>query len=498
MKKRSILSSIEVKTPCSQNWESMYGNDVVRFCEHCVKNVHNLSAMTRKDAEKLVARSKGGICIQYVRRPDGKIQTMSDKLYQISGRASRLAAGVFGASLSLATAVMAQTETAPAGPAAIEVRIMVEKTAAEKEKAANSISGVVTDPNGAIIPGTDVTLTDQKTGTKLITSSDADGNYIFSAIEEGTYTLTAKSTGFAKKIVQNVQFSPGAGSKVDVELKPEDPTQYVTVGGAMAVSANYENELIKAVDEEDLDRIKQLIGQGVDVNLKDENEGLTALHVAVDNGSLEVVQLLLNAGAKVNARDKERQTPIMHIAENYYPDDEYEEDEEAEEASEESAAQGEEATEEVAAADEAEVADKSESKTPEKVKSDSREQRAVKILSLLIAYGAKINLRDSDGFTALMYAAQNEEPEVLRILVSHKAEINLAAKNGRTALMEAANAEELENVKVLLGAGAEVNLKDKEGDTAWDLTTESGIEDLLVAHGAIIEQDDEEPEPQDN
>lgn len=496
MKKRSILNSIEVKTPCSQNWESMYGNDVVRFCEHCVKNVHNLSAMTRKDAEKLVARSKGGICIQYVRHPDGKIQTMSDKLYQISGRASRLAAGIFGASLSLATAVMAQTETAPPEPAAVEVRVIVEKTAAEKEKAANSISGVVTDPNGAIIPGARVTLTDQKTGVKISTTSDSEGNYIFSTIEEGTYTLTAACQYFTKKIVQNIQYSPGVGSNVDVQLDVDPMVQSVTVGGAMVVSANYENELIKAVDEEDLDRIKQLIGQGVNVNVKDENEGLTALHVAVNSGNIEIVQLLLNAGAKVNARDKERQTPMMHIAENYYPDDEYEEQgEEAEESAEE-AAEG--ATEESAAADEAEVADKSESKTTEKVKSDSRDQRAVKILNLLIAYGAKINLRDSDGFTALMYAAQNEEPEVLHMLISHRAEVNLAAKNGRTALMEAANAEELENVKVLLGAGAEVNLKDKEGDTAWDLTTHEEIEDLLVAHGAIVEQDDEEPEPQDN
>ena len=60
--------------------------------------------------------------------------------------------------------------------------------------------------------------------------------------------------------------------------------------------------------------------------------------------------------------------------------------------------------------------------------------------------------------------------------------------------MMAAQDDSLEKVRVLVLAGTDVNLKDKEGESAWDRTSEDAIEDLLVAHGAIVDNDDyEEP-----
>jgi hypothetical protein len=76
MPKKGFLDSIEVKTPCLQSWEEMRGNEQIRFCDHCAKDVNNLSEMTRKQARKIVAQSNGGICVRYIRRPDGRIQTI--------------------------------------------------------------------------------------------------------------------------------------------------------------------------------------------------------------------------------------------------------------------------------------------------------------------------------------------------------------------------------------------------------------------------------------
>jgi hypothetical protein len=51
MSKKKVIDAIEVKSPCSESWDEMQGNDQVRFCSHCAKSVNNLSEMTRREAE---------------------------------------------------------------------------------------------------------------------------------------------------------------------------------------------------------------------------------------------------------------------------------------------------------------------------------------------------------------------------------------------------------------------------------------------------------------
>ena len=80
MSKKSLLDAVEVKSPCSQSWSEMRGNDRIRFCDHCAKDAHNLSRFTRKDARRLVKQSNGAICVRYVRRLDGRIERRKDEI----------------------------------------------------------------------------------------------------------------------------------------------------------------------------------------------------------------------------------------------------------------------------------------------------------------------------------------------------------------------------------------------------------------------------------
>ena len=48
---RSPLDRIKIASPCTADWRFMLGNDLVRFCGQCNKNVYNLSAMKREEAE---------------------------------------------------------------------------------------------------------------------------------------------------------------------------------------------------------------------------------------------------------------------------------------------------------------------------------------------------------------------------------------------------------------------------------------------------------------
>jgi hypothetical protein len=47
----------------------MTGDDRQRFCAHCRKFVHNLTAMPRDEAERLVCRSAGELCVRFARDP---------------------------------------------------------------------------------------------------------------------------------------------------------------------------------------------------------------------------------------------------------------------------------------------------------------------------------------------------------------------------------------------------------------------------------------------
>ena len=53
----------------------MNGDDRVRFCGECKLHVYNLSAMSKVDAEDLIATHEGRLCIRYFQRADGTVIT---------------------------------------------------------------------------------------------------------------------------------------------------------------------------------------------------------------------------------------------------------------------------------------------------------------------------------------------------------------------------------------------------------------------------------------
>lgn len=69
------LDKVRVAAPCNADWDAMIGNYRSRFCGQCNLNVYNLSSMTRSEAESLIARSEGRLCVRFYRRADGSILT---------------------------------------------------------------------------------------------------------------------------------------------------------------------------------------------------------------------------------------------------------------------------------------------------------------------------------------------------------------------------------------------------------------------------------------
>jgi len=68
-----LLARIRVATPCQADWSQMTGDERVRHCAHCKKDVFNLSELSREQAERLIIEKNGDLCARYFKRQDGTI-----------------------------------------------------------------------------------------------------------------------------------------------------------------------------------------------------------------------------------------------------------------------------------------------------------------------------------------------------------------------------------------------------------------------------------------
>ena len=94
------------------------------------------------------------------------------------------------------------------------------------------IQGTVKDQSGGVIPGATVTLTNEGTGLKLTAKSGGAGDYNFTPIRIGTYTVSAVYKGFQRVDQKHVTVQVQQQVVVNLTLPPGQVTQTVEVTGA--------------------------------------------------------------------------------------------------------------------------------------------------------------------------------------------------------------------------------------------------------------------------
>lgn len=94
-----------------------------------------------------------------------------------------------------------------------------------------SLSGTVTDPSGALIPGATVTLVDTATNYTQTATSNASGIYTFNALPPAPYRLTVTKEGFKTKVLEHVQIIPEQENGLNLQLEVGGAAQTVTVSG---------------------------------------------------------------------------------------------------------------------------------------------------------------------------------------------------------------------------------------------------------------------------
>lgn len=91
-----------------------------------------------------------------------------------------------------------------------------------------TVSGVVKDPSGAVIPGVQVTLTDENGSIRQV-NTGPDGAYAFRAVPPGAYSVSVTFPGLAQSGGVAVSVDSGQVAHGDVAMKPAEVKQQVTV-----------------------------------------------------------------------------------------------------------------------------------------------------------------------------------------------------------------------------------------------------------------------------
>ena len=110
---------------------------------------------------------------------------------------------------------------------------------AHAQSATATIYGQVTDPQGAVIQGVKITVTNVATEVAAKTTTDAGGNYQVLSLPIGTYTVAAEHAGFAKLVTAGRTLQINQQEKMDLRLEVGALNQVVEVSG---VGANVETE----------------------------------------------------------------------------------------------------------------------------------------------------------------------------------------------------------------------------------------------------------------
>jgi putative CocE/NonD family hydrolase len=215
-------------------------------------------------------------------------------------------------------------------------------------------------------------------------------------------------------------------------------------------------QLHQAAAQGDLERVRSLISNGIDVNAKGSS-GDTALHCAAQNDHKEIVQVLLANGADVNARQGEDgSTALEHAVRNKNKDLVH-----------------------LLITKGADV-NLSGWDYPPLVSAVWEEDKAM--VELLVNHGAKFDAKNKDGWTAFRWAAAQGSRDIVEFFVSKGADVStfhLAACMG-----------DLTRVKSFLEQGADINAKDELGWTPlyWAASTsQTEVAEFLIAKGALVD-----------
>ncbi len=150
--------------------------------------------------------------------------------------------------------------------AVLALGVMLVSLPALHAQTTASISGVITDSSGAVVPGAKVTAINQATNDKTVTSTGGAGNFTFPIMLPGSYTIKVELKGFETS--EQTGITVDAGSRVAIptmSLKVGNSTQTVTVQATSQILRTENGQLGAVLDTKDIQNMALVTQQVLDL-----------------------------------------------------------------------------------------------------------------------------------------------------------------------------------------------------------------------------------------
>ncbi len=134
------------------------------------------------------------------------------------------------------------------GVLAVLVALVLAGAAFGQGISRGTITGSVSDPTGAVIPGVEVTVENSATGESRVVESNESGVYVVSAIPAGSYSVTAELAGFQRQVLRDIVLEAEQRLGVDIQLEVGEVTTTVEVTGAAPVIDTESGEVSALID----------------------------------------------------------------------------------------------------------------------------------------------------------------------------------------------------------------------------------------------------------
>jgi hypothetical protein len=130
-----------------------------------------------------------------------------------------------------------------------------------------TISGIITDSTGAVVPSVALTLQNRATGRSQTAASTSSGGYNFVYLNVGEYTLTAKLAGFRNFEASGIRVNVDTTTRFDIQLQLGAMQETIVVSGSATMLETNTSDLGRVVENRAIQQLPLFMQGGLRSNL---------------------------------------------------------------------------------------------------------------------------------------------------------------------------------------------------------------------------------------